>query len=94
MRARRNPALETVSIPRVEMDTQTALLALADRALGLVMDAGPQGELALLDLERAYILARAAIRNEIDSHAARGLPIAQTRRPSRPRGVIITGVVP
>ncbi|GBQ23053.1 hypothetical protein AA12717_1375 [Gluconacetobacter sacchari DSM 12717] len=66
MGARRpSPAPETVTIPRVELATQAALLALADRALGLVMDAGPHGEMALLDLERSFILARTAIRNEI-----------------------------
>lgn len=69
-------------------------MALADRVLGLMMHDGPRTALDLLDLDRAAIAARAAIRNEIDSHAARGLPIAQTRRPSRPRDVITTGVAP
>lgn len=96
MRAPRSSAtLETVTIPRVELATQRALLALADRALGLVMHAGPHGEVALLDLERAYILARAAIRNEIDSRPAahHGIPVIM-RRSSRARRASVGGVAP
>ncbi|MFW7267516.1 hypothetical protein ACMAUO_06040 [Gluconacetobacter sp. Hr-1-5] len=81
-------------IPRVELATQAALLALADRALGLVMDAGQNGELALLDLERAFILARTAIRNEIASRPAHHDPGAIMRRPNRPRRASIGCTTP
>ncbi|MFW7268804.1 hypothetical protein ACMAUO_12645 [Gluconacetobacter sp. Hr-1-5] len=81
-------------IPRVELATQAALLALADRALGLVMEAGPHGELALLDLERTFILARTAIRNEIDSRPVRYAPTTVMRRPNRPRRASIGGIAP
>lgn len=90
---RSNSAPETVTIPRIELATQGALLALADRVLGLVMHAGPHGEMALLDLERAYILARAAIRNEIDSRpvAHHEIPVIM-RRSSRARRASIGGI--
>lgn len=94
MKARRNAALETVAIPRVELATQSALLALVDRALGLVMDAGPHGDLALLDLDRAFIAARAAIRNEIDSRPPNSAPTTVMRRPGRPRRASIGGIAP
>lgn len=77
------PALETVTVPRVEMDAHKALMALVDRALSLMMHDGPRTALHLLDLDRAVIHARAAICNEIDSRMARGLPLAETRRPVR-----------
>ncbi|MBB2165966.1 hypothetical protein HLH26_15795 [Gluconacetobacter sp. 1b LMG 1731] len=93
MSARRpNAALETAVIPRAELDAQNALLALADRALGLVIDGGPHGEMALLDLERAYILARTVIRNGIDSRPVRFAPTTVMRRPNRPRRACIGSI--
>lgn len=87
-------ALETVTVPRVEMDTNKALLALADRALGLMMRGAPSVELDLLDLERAYIHARSALRNEIDSRPVRSSPTTVMRRPGRPRRASIGGIAP
>lgn len=77
---------ETVTIPRAELATQAALLALADRALGLARCAGPHGNLALMDLEREFFAVRAAIRNEIESRADRewSASIARGRKGGRP----------
>ncbi len=87
-------ALDTVTVPRIELATNQALLALADRALGLAMRGAPSIELDLLDLERAFILARAAIRKEIDSRPARYVPTTVMRRPSRPRRASVGGITP
>lgn len=92
--SRPNPALETVTLPRVELATNQALLALADRALGLAMRGAPSIEPDLLDLDRVFIQARAAIRNEIDSRPARYAPVPIMRRPGRQRRATIGGIAP
>ncbi|MBB2157231.1 hypothetical protein HLH33_13070 [Gluconacetobacter diazotrophicus] len=85
--------LETVTVPRAELETHTALTSLMDRTLGILMKKAPRDGTDLLDLDRAYHHARAVIQAERDSRPAR-TPAVTIGRPYRPRRARIGGIAP